>query len=272
MSGNPIISVLMGVYYRSAETTLLERSITSILTQSMSDFELLICDDGSSPEAAALLNHLAEMDSRIRLIRRGNSFSLPSKLNACLEEARGTYIARMDDDDYAYPLRFEKQLAYLDCHPEISFVGSNVTLIRGGKPAGKRCLPPSPEVRDFYMTQPFIHPTLLFRREALEAANAYSEDRHCLLCEDYDLLLRLYTAGYKGANLQDVLLDYTIPLTAKGKRKMSHRWNEVVTRYRRFGDLNLLPQAWPYVIKPLVVGLLPEKLLYQLKKRRNRGG
>lgn len=265
MSTKPIISVLMGVYYRSAGTALLERSIASILAQSISDFELLICDDGSSPEAVGLLDRLAKTDLRIRLIRRGNLFSLPCKLNACLEEAAGVYFARMDDDDYAYPQRFEKQLAYLERHPEIAFVGSDVNLIRSGKLVGQRRLPPRPEVRDFYMTQPFIHPTLLFRREALEAVNGYSEDRYCLLCEDYDLLLRLYAAGYKGANLQDTLLDYTIPLTAKGKRKMSHRWNETVTRYRRFAELKLLPQTWPYIIKPLAVGLLPEKLLGRLK-------
>ena len=265
MSDKPTISVLMGVYYQAAETDLLERSVASILAQSMPDFELLICDDGSSSETVALLDHLAGEDSRIRLIRKGDLCSLPSKLNACLREAKGSYLARMDDDDYAYPLRFEKQLAYLENHPEIAFVGSNVNLIRGGETVGQRCLPPRPEARDFYMTQPFIHPTLIFRREALEAVNGYSEDRYCLLCEDYDLLLRLYAAGYRGANLQDVLFDYTIPLTAKGKRKMSHRWNETVTRYRRFRELGVFPLAFPFVIKPIVVGLMPEWILKIIK-------
>ena len=268
MSGSPTISVLMGVYYRRGDTALLARSVRSILSQSVSGLELLICDDGSSPEAARLLERLAEADARLRLIRRGSLFSLPCKLNACLAAANGRYIARMDDDDYSHPLRLEKQLAYLGAHPEAAFVGCCVNLIREGTPVGQRRLPQKPEVRDFYMTQPFIHPTLLFRRSALEAVGGYSEAPSVTLCEDYDLLLRLYQAGYRGENLQEALLDYTVPATAKGSRRMRHRWNETVTRYRRFSALGLLPGALPWVVKPLAVGLLPERLLGRIKEKR----
>lgn len=267
-----MISVLMGVYYHKETLALLERSVESILAQTVSDLELLICDDGSRDEARRYLEQMAERDGRIRLVRPGACFSLPEKLNACLRAAKGEWIARMDDDDYAHPLRFEKQLAYLRLHPEILFLGTNVNLIRGGEFVGKRCLPSYPSVRDFYMTQPFIHPTLMFHREILEAVNGYSESNHCVLCEDYDLLLRLYTAGYRGANLQECLLDYTLPLKEKGKRTMKHRWNEVVTRYIRFRELELLPKALPWVIKPVIVGLLPEKLLGYLKRRKEGRG
>ena len=118
------------------------------------------------------------------------------------------------------------------------------------------------------MTQPYVHPALLFRRACLDAVGGYSEDPRCILCEDYDLLLRLYEAGFTGANLQEILFDYTIPVTAKGSRRMKHRWNEAVTRFRRFRGLGVLPRAWPYVLKPLAVGLVPERLLYALKKKR----
>lgn len=270
MSGGPLISVLMGVYYQSPDMGRLARSVNSILSQTHENLELLICDDGSSLDAVRLLDRLAGEDERIRLIRRGDLVSLPVKLNACLEEASAQWIARMDDDDYSYPLRLEKQLNYLNTHPDTAFAGCNVNLIREGVSMGQRRFPEKPEVRDFYMTQPFIHPTLLFRREVLEVVHGYSEDRHCLLCEDYDLLLRLYAAGYQGVNLQEVLLDYTIPATAKGSRTMRHRWNEAVTRYHRFRELGAFPGALPYVIKPLAVGLLPEQALCWLKERRNR--
>ncbi len=102
--------------------------------------------------------------------------------------------------------------------------------------------------------------------------NGYSEDPRQLLCEDYDLLLRLYAAGYRGMNLQESLLDYTIPVTAKGSRKMRHRWNEAVTRYQRFRQLGLLPGVAPYVVKPLAVGLFPEKLLERMKRTNGRNG
>ncbi len=262
----PMISVLMGVYYKKEDTRPLDVSISSILNQTFTDFELLICDDGSSEEAIRMIDEFAKNDSRIRIVRRGDLFLLPNKLNACLEESKGKFIARMDDDDYAHPCRFEKQFKFLNQTEEIAFVGCNVNLKRDGEICGKRFFPDYPTVEDFYFTQPFIHPTLIFRKDALLQVNGYSEEPHCILCEDYDLLLRLYEKGFKGANLQEILFDYTIKASAKDGRKMSHRWNECVTRYNRFKALNVLPKAWPYVIKPLAVGMLPEVILKKLKE------
>jgi len=265
-SAKPLISVAMGVCYRRIDPSLLQRSIQSILSQSVGDLEVLICEHGSSPEAKAALRQFAAEDSRIRLIQGRSPGTLSQHLNDCIRQAQGQYFARMDDDDFSHPHRFEAQLAYLAEHPEIAFVGSQVNLCCEGKIVGKRALPKFPTVRDFYMTQPFIHPALMFRRGVLESVGGYAEERTCLLCEDYDLLLRLYQAGIYGANILSVLLDYTIPTTVKGSRTMKHRWNETVTRYRRFRDLRLLPRALPYVVKPLAVGLLPECLLAQIKK------
>ncbi len=263
-----LISVLMGVYYRKGDISALQRSVASILEQVGCEFEFIICDDGSAKEAMSFLDEISAADSRIRLIRQGNLFSLPQKLNACLAAAKGKYIARMDDDDYSHPNRFIQQIDYLEKNLDIAFCGCNVNLCRGGEVTGKRKLPQFPTVEDFYFVQPFIHPALMFRREALKNVNGYSEDKYCILCEDYDLLLRIYAAGYKGANIQQELFDYTLPLTAKGSRKMKHRFNEAVTRYRRFKQLGKLPDAFPYVIKPIIVGLIPESVLYRLKQRK----
>jgi len=266
MDKTPVVSVLMGIFYRHNDITLLKRSVDSILNQTFTSFELLVCDDGSVPTATTYMDEVAALDPRVRLIRSGTLFTLPSKLNACLSAAQGTWIARMDDDDFSYPERFSVQLEYLHAHPQFSFVGCNVNLWRDGAIVGQRMLPEFPTVQNFYFVQPYIHPTLIFRRDALSAIGGYSEDPSCILCEDYDLLLRLYAAGYSGANLQKYLFDYTIPPTAKGRRTMRHRWNETVTRYRRFRDLGVLPQTLPYIIKPIIVGLLPEQILRKLKK------
>lgn len=265
-NNRPLISVLMGVYYRHNDIELLRRSVLSILNQTFSDFELLICDDGSISEAVAYLDETAKCDPRVRLVRHGNLFALPEKLNACLRESNGDLIARMDDDDFSHPERFEKQLKYLLASPEVAFVGCNVNLCRENAVVGKRILPEQPAVRDFFFVQPYIHPALMFRKESLLKVGGYSEEATCILCEDYDLLLRLYAAGCQGANLQECLLDYTVPTTAKGNRKMCHRWNETVTRWRRFRELNCLPTALPYVVKPLAVGLIPESALKRIKK------
>lgn len=263
-----LISVLMGVLYRRENVDLLERSIQSIQSQTYPNWELLICDDGSAAAALRYLEKAADQCNQIRLIRGCRRLDLASKLNLCLSEARGANIARMDDDDFSASARFECQVDYLKSHPETGFVGSNVRLCRNGEIVGIRQLPRQPKIRDFLFAQPFVHPALMFRRDVLLSVGGYSEDKRCLKCEDYDLLLRLYAHGYHGDNLQEYLLDYSIPNTAKGSRTMSDRWNESVTRWRRFSELNLLPGALPYVAKPLVVGLVPERMLDSLKRKR----
>ena len=269
LNNNPRISVAMGTLFRRDSLDLLRRSVDSILTQTVSDFEFLICDDGSTTEAVEYLNSVTEHDPRIRMVRPGSKTDLASKLNACLCEARGSYIARMDDDDFSLPNRFEKQLQVLNAEPDVAFVGCNVRLFQDEKLCGIRRLPEYPQIRDFFMTQPYIHPTLMFRREALETVNGYSEDTHQILCEDYDLLLRLYAKGYNGKNIQDELLDYTIPADGKSNRKLRHRWNESVTRLMRFKELGVLPKALPYVVKPLAVGMIPNRILLTIKKNQN---
>lgn len=260
-----LISIIMGVRYTRESTFPLERSVHSILDQTYQTFELLISDDGSTPAAQTLLERMTAEDCRIRLLRGCLRLDLAAKLNFCLAGARGTYIARMDDDDKSYPERLERQIAFLQEHPDIAFVGSSVDLERDGQPAGVRNLPEAPEARDFRFTQPFIHPSLLFRREALDAAGGYCESADCIGCEDYDLLLRLYHLGFRGWNIRQPLLLYTLPGTGSRRLPMKVRCNEVKTRYSRFREMGFLPRYFPYVVKPVIVGLIPNAQLRRLK-------
>ncbi len=256
----PFVSVIMGVRYQRQDLALLERSVKSILEQTYIDFEFIIQDDGSCQEAIALLSAMAEQDRRIRLIRGSGKRSLPEKLNECLKFASGDLIARMDDDDISSPERFEKQVVFLKEHPEVSFVGGNIKQMREGKYVGVRRLPEYPKTEDFLFTQPFVHPLLMFWRSALDKVGGYSEKKRHLLCEDYDLLLRLYEKKCYGANLQENLLEYTLPPYGKKNRAYRYCINEALTRWERFKALGLMPKAFFYALKPLVVGLLSPKL------------
>ena len=112
LNNQPLVSVLMGVYYQREDLEPLQRSIASILAQTYGELELLICDDGSIQSAKEVVDAFADRDTRIRLIRAGNKITLPEKLNVCLQRADGQLIARMDDDDYSHPDRLEKQVKY----------------------------------------------------------------------------------------------------------------------------------------------------------------
>lgn len=261
-----MVSILMGVLYKDTNIEKLKTSVESILVQSYSDFEFLICDDGSSKEAIDYLNFIAEKDCRVRLIRLNSKYHLAEKLNACIKDAKGKYIARMDDDDYSHPERIKKQVDFLNKYPDIAFVGTNVNLVCDGKIIKQKIFPKFPIVKDFYFTQPYIHPTMIFRSDAVKDVNGYCEDKYCILCEDYDLFLRLYEKGYKGANLQEILFDYSVSF-GKSNRKFKHRINESITRYKRFKKLGCLFSAIPYVLKPIILGVLPQNLIRILKEK-----
>ena len=267
-SENSLISVIMGVYYRQHDITYLMRSVESILQQTYVNFEFLICDDGSTENAMQYLSDCERKDERIRLIRGVPRTDLASKLNACIRMSCGQYIARMDDDDYSYPHRFEEQLLYLQAHNDVAFVGCITDLVRNNQSVGIRYLPPEPNVRDFVFVQPFIHPSLMFRRSVLLQTDGYSELPRCCGCEDYDLLLRIYQQKMHGVNIQTPLMTYTLPPSGSRKRTFHLRWNEVKTRLACFRQLHLLPGALPYVLKPVVVGCLPQRCIERLQQYR----
>ena len=261
-----LISVAMGVCFCRPETYLLQRAIDSILSQTHTELELLICENGSTPEAKELLAQYARENGRIRLIDGVGASLLSEKLNRCIQAAKGIWIARQDDDDWSRPDRLEKQLDFLKQKKQYGFVGCWVKLEQEGKIIGVRTFPQAPEIQDFRFVQPFIHPALVFRRECLEEVGGYSESKYCAGCEDYDLLLRLYGAGFRGANLPEPYFTYHLPPRGCSNRTAAMRINEVIVRWNRFRDLNMLPGALPYVIKPVLVGLIPPVLLSKIKR------
>ena len=118
----PQVSVLIPVY--NAEATIKE-SVLSICSQSLPNMEFIVVDDGSEDASGHLLNQLAANDNRIRTIQMSHVGLIPA-LNAGLKLCQAPYIARMDADDVAHPLRLEKQLLMFANNPELDVVGSKV--------------------------------------------------------------------------------------------------------------------------------------------------
>lgn len=118
----PQISILLPVYNTSQYIL---KAVNSILQQSLTDFELILIDDGSSDGTEQLVRQLADKDSRIRLVQRSNK-GLITTLNEGVALARSPLIARMDADDIAFPERLAVQYAYMNSHPDLLAVGSYV--------------------------------------------------------------------------------------------------------------------------------------------------
>lgn len=264
--GTPLVSVIMGVY--NADEHLLDASIRSLLTQTYENLEIIICDDASTNGTSEWLAKFAMMDERIRLLHNPTNQHLAGTLNHCIREARGEYLARQDADDISEPDRIEKQVAYLQEHEDIDFVGSNCRMFNPQSGVlGIRLMPGRPDKSDFLFNSPYIHGSLMFRSSCLNPDCCYLVSKWTDRTEDYELFMRMYSMGYQGANMQEPLYNYHYGAQQR-QIAMHYRIDEMVLRYRGFQALGLLPKGLPYVVKPVVLGIMPGRLVSLLREKR----
>jgi len=197
----------------------LEQAMESILRQTLSSFELIVIDDGSTDRTAAIAEKLAFGDGRVRLLRRPHE-GLSAALNAGIAAARGEYVARMDADDISAPDRLRKQVAYLDAHPACVAVGAWIDVVdEAGRQIGlKTFVTTHDEISAALLcgVSPMAHPTVVVRGDALRAAGGYDARRYP--SEDLDLWFRLGESG-ELANLGEALLQHRRHKAALGVRE-----------------------------------------------------
>jgi len=167
----PRVSVVMSLY--NSEKYLRE-AIDSVLSQTFTDFEFVIIDDGSTDSSASIVQSYD--DPRIMFFRQKNK-GLPAALNAAICCSQADFVARMDPDDICFPERLEKQYAYMQRHPDIQVLGSSVMCI---DESGEKL---AEIIKDTYLLPgtstapetPCIHPSVMFRRSAFNQAGGYPE-------------------------------------------------------------------------------------------------
>ena len=206
----PLVSVLLPVY--NAAATLAE-AILSIRSQTLSRWELLVTDDGSTDGSRAIVQRFNQQDPRVRLISQPRAGIVPA-LNAGLDQSSAPLVARMDADDLAAPDRLERQLEFLERSEEIGLVSSLVEFAGDRSRAAGYALHvdwmnslvhPDEIALNRFIESPFAHPTVLFRRELIERLDGY---RSGDFPEDYELWLRWMDAGVRMAKVPRVLLTW----------------------------------------------------------------
>jgi glycosyltransferase involved in cell wall biosynthesis len=203
---DPKLSVLMPVYNAARYLT---EAVESILAQTFRNFEFVIVNDGSTDRSTRILERFAKRDARIHLITRPNT-GIVGALNDGLQYCKCDLIARMDADDVSMPERFERQLAFMDAHPQVACLGTRVL---GIDPYGGVLF-----TSDHALTHEqidagllrgsgwsIVHPAAMMRKNAVLAVGGYRKEFQW--AEDLDLFLRLAETA-KLANLPDVLLQY----------------------------------------------------------------
>jgi glycosyltransferase EpsE len=262
------ISVIMGVY-NCKNFSFLEQSIKSIISQTYTNWELVICDDGSTNETAEVLKKLSKLDNRIKIIGYKNNKGLAYALNECLKVSKGKFIARQDDDDISMPRRLEEEYKFLLEHPEYCMVGCCATIYDKEGVWGHYGVSLYPSKQDFYRSNPFMHPSMMFRRKILDEVQGYRVAKETRRCEDYDIFMRIYAKGYLGANLKDELYRYYMTHNDKKKhRPMKYRIDEAKVRYVGFKNMGILKGGLPYIVKPIIAGLIPARMFSKFQNRQ----
>ena len=262
----PKISVLMGAY-NCADT--IGKSIESIQAQTITDWELIICDDGSIDNTIEVVKEYQNSDDRIVIIQNDKNRGLSYTLNHCLEVAKADYCARMDGDDLCDPNRFEIQMKFLEENPEYAFVSTSMKRFDEegyyDEPAIGEGF--SPTNMSFVKGSPFCHGSVMIKKEAYDAVDGYRVRPETLGVEDYDLWFRLYAKGYKGYMMRNPLYSMFDGREAAKRRTFKRRLNEAWVRKEGYKRLKTPLIYRIMVLKPILIGLIPQWLYVKLLRR-----
>lgn len=265
------VSIIMGVY-NCAST--LEESIETILAQTFTNWEFVICDDGSWDDTLKIVEAYAQKyPDKFLVLRNETNMGLNATLNKCLKAARGEYIARQDGDDISTPDRLQKEAAFLDGHPEFAFVSSNMSFFDDTGVWGLWRNPEEPTRMDFMRQSPcFCHAPCMVRREAFLAVGGYTEKERYLRCEDVNLWYKLYASGYKGYNIQEPLYAMRDDKNAYRRRTLKNRMNIILTEWDGMRSLECKGTEYLYFVKKaakhIILAFLPESIYKILHKKR----
>ncbi len=250
MNRSPEISVVMPVYNGEK---FLKEAIESILNQTYKDFEFLIVYDESTDDTLSIIQEFQKQDERVVLVY-GDGERIIGALNKGIERAQGQYIARMDADDISLPTRFEKQMNHMGSLGLDICGGHSLLIDSDGKINGIGIMPRSHDLCGLSMMfrVPFPHPSVMVRKSFLIDYSLEYKGKY----EDFDLWTRMFSAGAKFGNVDDIVIRYRVldeslsTIHAAGAR----RYNRGVLKRFRVEHQRYLSD----VIKHIDINLLSE--------------
>lgn len=264
------VSIIMGIYNCAAT---LPEAIDSILAQTFTDWNLILCEDGSSDNTYEVAEgYRRKYPNQIKLLKNEHNMGLNHTLNRCLAAADGEYVARMDGDDISLSTRLEKEVDFLDAYPEYAIVSTPMIFFDESGDWGRNQAIEKPEKHDFIKHSPVhCHAPCMIRREAYLAVGGYTEDKRMLRFEDVNLWYKLYAKGYKGYNLDEPLYKMRDDRAAAQRRGLKSRMNGVYVTYRGFQLFEFPWYMYGYVvedfIKHFIKGIIPEFIYLKLHRK-----
>ena len=256
----------MGIYNCSST---LPKAINSVIAQTYTNWELILCDDGSTDNTYEVANSFVKQyPEKIILLKNPSNLGLNHTLNKCLSYASGEYVARMDGDDVSLPKRFETQINYLESHPEYAIVSCPMIYFdENGDWGTGKSISEEPQPEMLVKGTIHCHAPSMIRTEAILSVGGYSIDKKLLRVEDWHLWTKMYAAGFRGRNLTEPLYKMLDDRSAYNRRKFKYRFNEAYVCHKVIKTFHLPLRNYVFVLRPILVGLLPKPIYNHLHKK-----
>jgi len=259
MSNSDKISVIMSVY--NSEDTV-SQAIESILNQTYTNWELVICDDASTDKTYDILLCYKNMyPEKIVLLKNDVNSKLSYSLNKCLSKSSGYFIARMDADDISLTHRFEKQIKFLQDNPNVDLVGSYMHRFNEKGIFDIVKVEPEPNKYSLRYGPPFNHATIMTYRHVYDKLNGYTVSKWTQRSQDYELWFRFFHQGFSGKNINEPLYLVRENIDAIKRRTIRVRFNALKLTIDGYRLLDY-PKSWYFlpVIKTIAKSLTPFKV------------
>jgi glycosyltransferase involved in cell wall biosynthesis len=261
----PLVSITMPAHNAQA---FIAEAVEGILHQTYPDFELIIVDDCSSDDTFAIASSYAKKEPRITVVRNATNLKTAKTRNVATSKVKGKYILIMDADDWSYPDRISKQVAFMEAHPEVVQCGGAVEICNDklAKISVRKYPQTDEEIRKhLFRFNPFANPATMIRAETARQVGFYNENLP--VTQDYDLTFRLGRFG-KFANLPDIVTKYRIHGTSLSQSK--GRLQEKITLYVRLKAVmeygyKMTPSDTLYTLMQLIsMYIIPPKARFWL--------
>ena len=246
----------------------IEKAVKSIINQSCKLWELLIIDDGSTDGTPLILAEVKRKDNRIRIITNPGHQGIIYSLNNGWKQSKGDLIARMDADDVCDHNRIDEQVQYMNCHPEIAVLGTAASIFYGNDENGGVLIMPETHeqiVSQIYRKSPFIHSSVMMRKEFLKKMGGYVLSTGFKNLEDWDLWIRGHKI-FKFHNLQKILIKYHARKTVTTQELCNRSLGAIRILIR---EKRILKDGW-FSVAWMISALLSKMKLYVPRTYRKK--
>lgn len=235
----PKVTVIMPAYNAAQ---FIEDAIRSVMTQTVSDWELLVIDDGSRDDTCKIVEGLAAEDSRVKLLRNEQNMGVANTRNRGLSLCRGEFVAFLDSDDIWLPEKLENQLERLEnTGASLCYTSYGIMDDAGNPSRGDYLVPEKADYRKLLKENVIGCSTVMLRRKDAQHYRFETTLHH----EDYALWLRMLKDGIRAAGCTEVLVKWRLVENSRSfdKRKSAHsRW----IIYRDYMKLPLHQSLWAF--------------------------